>query len=166
MRVATIKRIFIDRRYEISTLATRAGGDLTHKRVASVRAAFQPSPPVRVATVESNFNTYIIKISTLATRAGGDQSTQSYPRTSVYFNPRHPCGWRPEALSSVAVASLFQPSPPVRVATNYASRLSAVFQNFNPRHPCGWRPCTACFGITRSYFNPRHPCGWRLHGSL
>ena len=93
-----VKAMWLDKVF-ISIHATHAGGD-----DASMSSAF------------------IDRISIHATHAGGDISGRKCRWLRYYFNPRHPCGWRPR--------------PPT-------ARLTMVL-NFNPRHPCGWRPgCTA-----------------------
>ena len=56
----------------------------------------------------------------------------------TYFNPRSPCGERPDALSP-----------------------SQTARNFNPRSPCGERLLPASSGPEIADFNPRSPCGER-----
>ena len=65
-------------------------------------------------------------------------------RDLQYFNPRAPCGARPEN----------------------DRRREAVTRDFNPRAPCGARPCgrPSCRAVR--YFNPRAPCGARHAAGL
>ena len=97
---------------------------------------------------------------------GATWTTILVTRVSANFNPRSPCGERPERASQAAQRC-----------------------NFNPRSPCGERPnqishradgrlfqsTLPVWGATSSrasmvscwlYFNPRSPCGERLHHNI
>ena len=102
----------------------------------------------------------------------------------LYFNPRHPCGWRPTARPPASALVIFQSTPPMRVATVVltASSNFALFQSTPPMRVAtgfntqkeyeirisihathaGGDANPACGGAGRIHFNPRHPCGWRL----
>ena len=59
----------------------------------------------------------------------------------------------------------FQPTRPLRGATNYIPAEMIGNQNFNPRAPCGARPLSvARMDGHPVYFNPRAPCGARPTG--
>ena len=60
---------------------------------------------------------------------------------SFNFNPRAPCGARPDV----------------------ARDLLDGIRHFNPRAPCGARLIISSVMETPRYFNPRAPCGARLH---
>ena len=52
------------------------------------------------------------------------------------FNPRAPCGARPDRAATGAVRKRFQPTRPLRGATLCLIAIAASYQNFNPRAPC------------------------------
>ena len=97
---------------DISTHAPRAGRDRNITPRYQHMFEFQPTRPVRGATLLSTIT---------ITRRG-------------YFNPRAPCGARPEDDLTVYVSIQFQPTRPVRGAT-----LIVVFhtmeQTFQPTRP-------------------------------
>ena len=55
---------------------------------------FQSTPPIRVATLAPMHPDLLPKISIHATHTGGDKRCWLSARTRIYFNPRHPYGWR------------------------------------------------------------------------
>ena len=116
---------------------------------------------MRVATGGRNALVGFAVISIHATHAGGDARVACQCKHFLYFNPRHPCGWRPSPSSSISARRIFQSTPPMRVATGGVPPRREDFNDFNPRHPCGWRRNTKHPSWVRCYFNPRHPCGWR-----
>ena len=73
-------------------------------------------------------------ISIHATHAGGDGCLGGHTNEHHYFNPRHPCGWRRVWLHSCCNLSLFQSTPPMRVATDKVDRLYSylLFQSTPP----------------------------------
>ena len=102
----------------------------------------------------------------------------------MYFNPRPPCGDRPEPPPVRAIFALFQSTTPVRGSTASTTKGLDLICYFNPRPPCGDRLClrpplicgiifqstTPVRGSTASdfrgaqvylNFNPRPPCGDR-----
>ena len=104
--------------------------------------------------------------------------------TTMYFNPRSPCGERPFLLSAITDDSYFNPRSPcgerraggdlcaagIRISTHAPRagsdrwKLPAFLppQYFNPRSPCGERRGNA--RRRREHitdFNPRSPCGER-----
>ena len=82
----------------------------------------------------------MLRISTHAPLAGRDDHNAAGDRGRNYFNPRAPCGARPEL-------------PKTEVKTT----------DFNPRAPCGARPTRGELWTNIAlYFNPRAPCGARL----
>ena len=78
------------------------------------------------------------------------------------FNPRSPCGERPEVVLDGLSDSTFQSTLPVWGATDGHQRRACGHRNFNPRSPCGERPIAAAKGNQQCDFNPRSPCGERL----
>ena len=106
--------------------------------------------------------------------------------SSVYFNPRPPCGGRHQTVMTLKPAvKVFQSTAPVWGPTKRAQQLySSAEDDFNPRPPCGGRrdngppvfassdisihgprvgaDMTGVFGLPLvCNFNPRPPCGGR-----
>ena len=74
-----------------------------------------------------------------------------------YFNPRTPCGVRPNSLRTWPCSRIFQSTHLVWGATRCPDRVSQMCEDFNPRTPCGVRR-----GIVRMYndikqFQSTHP---------
>ena len=55
----------------------------------------------------------------------------------------------------------FQPTRPLRGATQMPDIKRLFIRNFNPRAPCGARPNSLGESATHTDFNPRAPCGAR-----
>ena len=103
-----------------------------------VSSPFQSTRPVRGATPAPRSPRLRQRISIHAPRAGRDIAAAALRVMPKDFNPRAPCGARPQG-------------PPSRPPCAY----------FNPRAPCGARrPGPPCRRISR-HFNPRAPCGAR-----
>ena len=125
----------------VSIHAPRVGSDLILRDSTEYYRKFQSTLPVWGATVF--------------------RLTQI--RHPARFNPRSPCGERPEMdgmLSTISSVSIHAP----RVGSDAAlKRLAAVRNSFNPRSPCGERPSrTVVVPVMILCFNPRSPCGERL----
>ena len=54
-------------------------------------------------------------------------------------------------------ASVFQSTPPMRVATIQCRIVRSAYSNFNPRHPCGWRPKVFTFLAFSTLFQSTPP---------
>ena len=143
MRVATKNKGMPKHTFKISIHATHAGGDRhgcytrtwwfnfnprhpcgwrrCTRSVAVTGTTFQSTPPMRVATGLTGNPAVRRSISIHATHAGGDVAPVVLPKRALYFNPRHPCGWRRGTQSHVGCPSIFQSTPPMRVATVYIS---------------------------------------------
>ena len=123
---------------------------------------FQPTLPVRGATTPGMRKLVVLDISTHAPRAGSDRTlaTSGLPTRSIsthapragsdrtmiahwlmcmHFNPRSPCGERPNSKLYISSIILFQPTLPVRGATCEISAPISTPGYFNPRSPCGER---------------------------
>ena len=92
----------------ISTHAPLAGRDVTLRY--AVRGFFI-STHLRKARPAGH-------ISTHAPLAGRDRKTSASWKARSDFNPRAPCGARQPDLCTVSVRSIFQPTRPLRGATN------------------------------------------------
>ena len=124
---------------------------------------FQSTPPIRVATYSAFRSTQASTISIHATHTGGDQTRPRKRFWNLYFNPRHPYGWRQTLIVDTADWAEFQSTPPIRVATYSAFRAAfSAAISIHATHTGG-----DSFGIRRKNlfenFNPRHPYGWRLY---
>ena len=101
----------------ISIHAPRAGSDGLTYCHSALRMAFQSTLPVRGATCGSTGVLCII----------------------WHFNPRSPCGERPDEKSEPPRIYRFQSTLPVRGATTGATGRTGYTGHFNPRSPCGER---------------------------
>ena len=107
---------------------------------------------------------WTLEISTHAPLAGRDQRIIQYTTHYYNFNPRAPCGARQTQRTTISFAWQFQPTRPLRGATNNAPCITGFGLNFNPRAPCGARRCEGRDVGKDCDFNPRAPCGARLSG--
>ena len=119
-------------------------------------------------------------ISIHAPRAGCDDSTNCSPSWARNFNPRTPCGVRPQLVGgsqddllisihapragcdcdrriAERAREQFQSTHPVRGATLLGSLGRAVIWHFNPRTPCGVRPGLARQPWRDAGFQSTHP---------
>ena len=77
------------------------------------------------------------------------------------FNPRTPCGVRPDTFSNrVSHSPISIHAPLAGCDTSPVTRYLTI-SNFNPRTPCGVRQIILLFSSSTRYFNPRTPCGVR-----
>ena len=141
----------------ISTHAPRAGSDHTLNLDWIVRKIFQPTLPVRGATTASEKRVGVSRISTHAPRAGSDYSSLIGRSFHSDFNPRSPCGERHRKRRCSAAGLIFQPTLPVRGATQYQIRLARCIFNFNPRSPCGERLPLSLIPFCPKLFQPTLP---------
>ena len=106
-----------------------------------------------------------VLISTHAPLAGRDFWGRLHRGCLTNFNPRAPCGARPAPHFGGVFSKKFQPTRPLRGATNLSCGLCGKNKNFNPRAPCGARPTPTRSQCCRNVnFNPRAPCGARQNG--
>ena len=127
-------------------------------------------------------------VSIHAPRAGRDTRLYQLKAEQDGFNPRAPCGARPESFEAAIVQAVFQSTRPVRGATfhlcdntnfpivsihaPHAGRDRIGIQDvrrprrFNPRAPCGARRRAHQYRYDRRCFNPRAPCGARRWQSV
>ena len=105
---------------------------------------------------------YSRDISTHAPLAGRDLESCKISALIDDFNPRAPCGARPES-SRIAVEE-FHISTHAPLAGRDRSKVLRFYpyRDFNPRAPCGARLCFSVKGGGEvNNFNPRAPCGAR-----
>ena len=109
---------------------------------------------------------HVNPISTHASLAGRDPGgSQRFCPAHGHFNPRVPCGTRQALRLRKCAIGLFQPTRPLRDATQPADGLYPCFFYFNPRVPCGTRRLRWCRRGQHGHFNPRVPCGTRRGSS-
>ena len=102
-----------------------------------------------------------IYISIHAPRAGGDSSVVFFGLNFSNFNPRPPCGGRPDRNAIASKLLDFNPRPPCGGRPCSAWGAYGAYSYFNPRPPCGGRPHALKGGLLLYHFNPRPPCGGR-----
>ena len=115
-------------------------GATSFSRGSAATKTFQSTHPVRGATVLSFLRIATTWISIHAPRAGCDVPYSLWvDQGYMHFNPRTPCGVRPNTGKLVKSTRRFQSTHPVRGATR--ERLSHICSeaDFNPRTPCGVR---------------------------
>ena len=128
----------------------------------TVRIIFQSTLPVWGATERKRGTTLFPRaISIHAPRVGSDRQSRKRPNGGRYFNPRSPCGERPDGSFFIRALAAFQSTLPTRGATRLGNALSHKRKYFNPRSPCGERRRPNGRIQTQSDFNPRSPCGER-----
>ena len=124
----------------ISIRALLAEGDSATPSAPARSHRFQSAPSLRRATPR--------------------RSARWRPRCN--FNPRPPCGGRPQGLQCPFLIGNFNPRPPCGGRPFFNVLFTSISNNFNPRPPCGGRRCgNRKNPLHRKYFNPRPPCGGR-----
>ena len=78
-----------------------------------------------------------------------------------HFNPRPPCGGRPQVNFKAGGGLSFQSASSVWRTTACGRLCERPTTYFNPRPPCGGRPSAKSTYCWRTYLNPRPPCGGR-----
>ena len=104
---------------------------------------FQSTHPVWGATAALVLLGEDTRISIHAPRVGCDLRMASRVLSSIYFNPRTPCGVRPLArATSFPGSPISIHAPRVGCDALYSSLGVSILSNFNPRTPCGVRRWT------------------------
>ena len=114
--------------------ATRHGGGMLVREIVSTHAP-RAGRDLRRLPATSPW----CAVSTHAPRAGRDYAGSGKGRNPDGFNPRAPCGARPQDCLRGYPASWFQPTRPVRGATCCPHAQGKAHYRFNPRAPCGAR---------------------------
>ena len=104
------------------------------------RPEFQSTHPLRGATflafggfrLPFNFNP--------RTPCGVRPEVRRMESTLLHFNPRTPCGVRPATAIAAHMSAEFQSTHPLRGATRVTPPAPRHPLHFNPRTPCGVRP--------------------------
>ena len=107
--------------------------------VGEVEEKFQSTRPMRGAT-DSVFGFRLtVVISIHAPHAGRDWQFGNAYTVVGNFNPRAPCGARPDKRERLVTDEVFQSTRPMRGATFTSGTCSSHSSDFNPRAPCGAR---------------------------
>ena len=145
---------------------------------------FQSTHPLRGATTVYVPPKKLAKISIHAPLAGCDADERANKAMAINFNPRTPCGVRPQSNAETERQEQFQSTHPLRGATRWNATTTTKQCAFQSTHPM--RGATDFLldiilgvtisihaparGATRSattgahtfrHFNPRTPCGVR-----
>ena len=142
------------------------GARLYADDVTTAGKIFQPTRPLRGATRSLCAAGWKGEFQPTRPLRGATAAAPAPSPGKWNFNPRAPCGARPEGNISSLTQTVFQPTRPLRGATRAADRDTKEHQDFNPRAPCGARPRPASAWTRRTYFNPRAPCGARRRDRL
>ena len=179
MRGATVVKVPMDQKTEISIHAPRAGCDQEPNKGIVVSKDFNPRTP---CGVRLQFN-YTIPAScdfNPRTPCGVRRLFLGLVPGVFDFNPRTPCGVRPRIIGSLLQDFKFQSTHPVRGATvNPLHPIDVIVQisihapragcdglrsghqytywHFNPRTPCGVRPLKHLSSSGKSQFQSTHP---------
>ena len=160
------------------------GGRLAQARLIQELEVFQSTPPVWGATVLPKQEPLATYISIHAPRVGGDLHLDGHLGLEQHFNPRPPCGGRPDASRPRHPPPDFNPRPPCggrrepifhadeeegisihapRVGGDFSmkARYEAA-EEFQSTPPVWGATCavTGDRNVTL-HFNPRPPCGGR-----
>ena len=149
----------------------------------SATNGFQSTFPLRGATTRRDKTADAEKISIHVPLAGSDKPLDPPAPPTRNFNPRSPCGERPDSHTVTASGSIFQSTFPLRGATfpvavwRYAADISIhvplagsdivhqfgfVDRLISIHSPlAGSDPRTRPSSTRTTYFNPRSPCGER-----
>ena len=147
---------------DISTHAPLAGRDAAACMKSKGQRLFQPTRPLRGATFRrSCWRPHRRNFNPRAPCGARPRAACCLCRRTTDFNPRAPCGARRRNTISNSYQYLFQPTRPLRGATNVAN-VTAVISPISTHAPLAGRdrwPRTCCSRAL--YFNPRAPCGAR-----
>ena len=125
---------------------------------------FQPTLPLRGATPWRWHRKSSARVSTHAPLAGSDASTRARSGAVRCFNPRSPCGERPQGIMQITILPSVSTHAPLAGSDPAATSPFRENPSFNPRSPCGERPASpSASPLPAMGFNPRSPCGERRY---
>ena len=123
---------------------------------------FQSTHPVRGATQPMFITINMHVISIHAPRAGCDPITEEEIKATVDFNPRTPCGVRPEIRVHTQHLQAISIHAPRAGCDTKKSRYLLVIHGFQSTHPVrGATDLFVSIPAGSCHFNPRTPCGVR-----
>ena len=112
----------------VSTHAPHAGSDSHTDSCLPSRWRFQPTLPMRGATNEYAIRHPGHRVSTHAPHAGSDSLYNGSVWHDCSFNPRSPCGERPKTGRLRLLLAEFQPTLPMRGATDWNSTVPKIIR--------------------------------------
>ncbi len=107
---------------------------------------FQSTSSVWRTTGGSRWRQSMIGISIHVLRVEDDHHMARVPPLFLHFNPRPPCGGRPDARIGGKIVHTFQSTSSVWRTTRCILPPKGGTGNFNPRPPCGGRRCSRAGG--------------------
>ena len=123
--------------------------------------AFQSTPPMRGATSYKGGYCYCAPISIHAPHAGSDTNQSLRMWLYWYFNPRPPCGERPDRRCVTYIITLISIHAPHAGSDGYPTPLRTL-NEISIHAPHAGSDSTLPFvRLTLFDFNPRPPCGER-----
>ena len=141
LRGATRSRCRCHARWQVSTHAPLAGSDRLQVRFCVRSIPVSTHAPLAGSDVLAGERALRARdVSTHAPLAGSDSACSMTGCGAASFNPRSPCGERREITDFVRSVSKFQPTLPLRGATQHRWKPRRAQRRFNPRSPCGERP--------------------------
>ena len=105
-------------------------------------------------------------ISTHAPLAGRDTRTFSKRPREANFNPRAPCGARHYSWHLSRTEQEFQPTRPLRGATEDEKQEQGERKHFNPRAPCGARQGLIYSNMGIGYISTHAPLAGRDYSQV
>ena len=133
------------------------------KDISELHIRFQSTHSLRSATACSGESKLFHMVSIHALLAECDACELSHCSHATGFNPRTPCGVRPDCTTTVPTCEPFQSTHSLRSATKLNSikvrklavSIHALLAECDHSPPSTSAQCQS--------FNPRTPCGVRLH---
>ena len=119
MRGATTADGYVTDYYKLSIHAPHAGRDHHSSCIMVLPSPFQSTRPMRGATLGVSRSAYQNYVSIHAPRVGRDIVIIDFLHNSASFNPRAPCGARPNSSEFCRYYYRFQSTRPVWGATSY-----------------------------------------------
>ena len=145
----------------VSIHAPRAGRDRSVRCARRRMAVFQSTRPVRGATALVGHMSPCDDVSIHAPRAGRDTFYRSKRFTTLSFQSTRPVrGATLTLLDTASFLTCFNPRAPCGARPDTTARRCQE-QRFNPRAPCGARQFARDLCLSLIRFNPRAPCGAR-----
>ena len=142
------------------------GGRLVEQTAEDLAHVFQSTSPMRGTTHNRVEELTRLKISIHVPHAGDDGATGLELAVPLNFNPRPPCGGRPNLRPCTGNSRDISIHVPHAGDDSEWLCVGRWHRHFNPRPPCGGRRSIGqSFGVGRD-FNPRPPCGGRPDPSL
>ena len=165
LRGATERREDRGGRRVVSTHAPLAGSDSAFAVPNWHTRQFQPTLPLRGATLALAASLPPPMFQPTLPLRGATWWTGQRKSPRCRFNPRSPCGERPDDPTVVSRGVAVSTHAPLAGSDLRHEGIDPAGESFNPRSPCGERPEPKRTTLTKEGFNPRSPCGERRTAS-